>query len=577
MDVSPATNAPDPQLVARIALDLARLKADADSVENLALVRADIQTHGLAPFFHAAAQRLAYDRLVASPAAGPLTAAMPAPGLFGPVPGDQGQPHQTWKNYVGSLVAQPLQVFAPTTLDELRSIVRQAAAEGCHVKAVGSGHSFTDVALTRDFLIDTHGLKQPLDLERDLLRPNAQADTLFATEGGIVVADLNEALWEAGLGLLNMGGYDGQTIAGVISTSTHGSGLAFGSLADQVVSLTLVAGDGKTYRIEPGDGITDPTRWAVRHPDVELKQDDGWFDACRVGIGCLGVVYSLVLRVQPRYFLKEERTLSVWSQVKRDLQDGGVLRENVHYEVLVNPYPTNGDHTCLITRRNPTPEPTEPPIAQPRRNFLVELAASIPGTNDLLLAVLNAYPSLTPTVIDQAMGALARDYVDRSYRVFNIGMANDVPAYGSEIGFALDQYLAATERILEIADHRQQVGQAYLTSPFSLRFVRAATAYLSMMYGADTCMIEFPVLDGTVGGKELLQEIETEMYAFGGRPHWGLLNFISGASGLIEAMYPMLPRWLEVFHQLSPNGMFDNAFTERCGLSPRAFVRGPSA
>ncbi|MGH2460688.1 MAG: D-arabinono-1,4-lactone oxidase, partial [Chloroflexota bacterium] len=470
-----------------------------------------------------------------------------------------------------------LRVFAPTTVDELRSIVRQAAAAGVRIKAVGSGHSFTDVALTRDFLIDTHGLNRPLDLEPDLLRPGAQPETLFATEGGIVVRDLNEALWNAGLGLVNMGWYDGQTIAGVISTSTHGSGLAFGSLADQVVSLTVVDGAGQTYRVEPANGITDPATWAARHPDVELKSDDDWFDACRVGIGCLGVVSSLVLRVQSRYFLKEERTLSVWSQVKRDLQDGGVLRANVHYEVLVNPYATNGDHTCLITRRNPTPEPTGPPIDQPRRNFLVELAASIPGANDALLAVLDAYPPLTPTVIDQAMGALARDYVDRSYRVFNIGMANDVPAYGSEIGFSLDRYLAATERILAIADQRQQVGSAYLTSPFSLRFVRAATAHLSMMYGADTCMIEFPMLDGTFGGKEILEEIETELYAYGGRPHWGLLNFLSGASGLIEAMYPMLPRWLEVFHQLSPDGRFANAFTERCGFSPRAFVRGPSA
>lgn len=577
MEASPAPSVPDPQLVARIALDLARLEADADSVESLASVRADLQTHGLTAFFHAATQRLAYHRLVVSPSPGALAAPALVPARAAPAPGDQGQARQAWKNCIGSLVAQPLQVFAPTTLDELRSVVRQAASAGCRVKAVGSGHSFVDVALTRDFLIDTHGLGHPLDLERDLLRPNAQPETLFATEGGIVVRDLNEALWEAGLGLVNMGGYDGQTIAGVVATSTHGSGLAFGSLADQVMSLTLVDGDGKTYRIEPTDGITDPAKWAARHPDVTLKQDDDWFAACQVGIGCLGIVYSLVLRVQPRSYLKEERTLSVWSQVKRDLQDGGVLRENVHYEVLVNPYATNGDHTCLITRRNPIPEPTDPPIEQPRRNFLVELAASIPGTNELLLAVLDAYPRLTPTVIDQAMGALARDYIDRSYRVFNIGMANDVPAYGSEIGFSLDQYLAATERILEIADQRQQVGSAYLTSPFSLRFVRAATAYLSMMYGVDTCMIEFPMLDGTFGGKETLQEIETEMYAFGGRPHWGLLNFLSGANGLIEAMYPMLPRWLEVFHQLSPDGRFANAFTERCGLSPRVFVRGPSA
>jgi hypothetical protein len=259
--------------------------------------------------------------------------------------------------------------------------------------------------------------------------------------------------------------------------------------------------------------------------------------------------------------------------VKRDLLDGRVLREGSHYELLVNPYETNGDHTCLITRRDPVPEPTEPQGEWPRRNFLVELAASVPGSNSLVLAVFDHFPWLTPQIVDQAMQSLAREYVDRSYRVFNIGAANDVPAYGSEIGFPIDSYLAATDRILEIAADRQRLGQAYLTSPFSLRFVQASKAYMSMMYGADTCMIEFPMLDHTVGGRELLQQIESEMYPFGGRPHWGLLNFVSGANGLIEAMYPMLARWLELFRQLGPNGAFDNAFTERCGFSKRTFGR----
>src|SRR5207253_7967672 len=99
-----------------------------------------------------------------------------------------------------------------------------------------------------------------------------QAESLFETEAGIRVRDLNDALWNAGLGLVNMGGYDGQTMAGVISTSTHGSGITFGPLASQVESLTLVTANGKTYRIEPAGGITDPARWAVRHPDIELKQ-----------------------------------------------------------------------------------------------------------------------------------------------------------------------------------------------------------------------------------------------------------------------------------------------------------------
>jgi hypothetical protein len=582
--VARTTAAPHPEVVAQIASELAQLEADSSSAEHLDPLQAAIQTYGLAAYFQAARQRLAEQ----PPAGVPGTsaqAAAPVPGTLGvevfgqllPQRADDGLARQTWADYVGLRQWQPLRVFRPTTLDELRSIVRQAEQEGCRVKAVGSGHAFSDVAVTRDFLIDTHGLKKPLQLERGLLRPGSQPETLFETEAGIVVHDLNTTLWDAGLGLVNMGGYDGQTIAGVVSTSTHGSGLGFGPLSGQVVSLTLVGAAGKVYRIEPANGITDPAQWAVRHPDIELRQDDDWFYACQVGIGCLGVVYSVVLRVRERYYLKEERSLSTWSQVKRDLLDGQVLRENRHYEVLVNPYAIGGEHSCLITRRNPVPAPAVPPLVQPNRNFFVELAASIPGVSGLLLTIMNSYPPLTPTILNKAMESLVGDYVDRSYYVFNIGAANDVPGYGSEIGFTLDQYQAATERIFQIAEQRQQAGQAYLTSPVSLRFVQASKAYLSMMYAADTCMIEFPMLKGTIGGQELLQQIETEMYAFGGRPHWGLLNFLSGANDLIAAMYPKLPAWLAVYQQLNPNGLFENGFTERCGFSARSFRRDPVA
>jgi L-gulono-1,4-lactone dehydrogenase len=568
-------NQPAAEVVAQIAANLARLRAEATSVEHLAAVQADLETHGLAAFFHGATQRLVEDHLLVAPAPGlPPLARAAVPTVFAPVAGVAGQTRQTWQDCIGSRSAQPLQVFRPTTLDELQAIVRQAIAAGCRVKAVGSGHSFSDVAVTRDFLIDTRGLAAPLSLARDELRPDAEADTLFETEAGIVVRDLNEALWEAGLGLVNLGGFDGQTAAGVMSTSTHGSGLSFGPVSSQVVSLTMVVGDGTICRIEPAAGITDPAAWALRNPEISLRQDDDVFAACQVGLGCLGVVYSLVLRARARYYLAENRTLSTWSRVKAELTAGPVLRDNAHYEVLVNPYETKGNHTCLVTRRNPTPEPIEPLLERPQRNVLIELAASLPGTGELLLALLSAYPQVIPGLLDQAMGALAGDYVDRSYHVFNVGAANDLPAYGSEIAFTLNQYLPAIERIFAIAAQRQRDGQAYLTSPFSVRFVQASSAYLSMMYGADTGMIEFPMLDGTVGGKELLQEIETELYAYGGRPHWGLLNFLSGANGLLAAMYPKLPQWLAVFQQLNPDGIFNNAFTERCGFSPHAFRRG---
>ncbi len=568
--------APDREVVAQIALNLARVNANPTATENLDAVRADIQAHGLPAFFNAAVQTLAAEEARSTQAVQPEEAlGFGLPALPFVVRGG-GKVRQTWQDCIGSRIVQPLRVFYPTTLAELQEIIRQAEVENCRVKAVGSGHSFADVAGTRDFLIETHGLCKVLPLEPDLLRPDAIPETLFAAEAGMTFHDLNEALWQAGLGVENMGGYDGQTIAGVISTSTHGSGLAYGPLPSQVVALTLVVPGGRVLRVEPGNGISNPAAWSGRHPEIELKQDDEWFHACQVGLGCLGVIYAVVLRVQPRYYLKEQRTLSTWSQVRQDLQDGQVLRDNVHYEVLVNPYVTqsNGDHTCLVTRRNPAPPPAQPPLILPVRNVLVELAASAPGTSGVLLKVIDAFPWLTPDIVDGAMKAIVGDYTDRSYRVFNIGNANDVPAFGSEIAFPLESYLEGVEQILKITAQRQELGQAYLTSPFSLRFVKASPAHLSMMNGSDTCMVELISIDRTLGGRELLQEIETKMYAFGGRPHWGLLNFLTGAGGLIASMYPLLPQWLAIRDQLDPAGLFSNAFSERCGLTPSRFKRG---
>jgi hypothetical protein len=556
---------------------LTQLEANPGSPELVAQARADIERHGLQAFFDAAAKtpgsRQARKAEALQEKLAATTAVPVERGLLFPPRGDEPQLRQTWKDCVAARIVQPLAIFRPTTLDELRSVLRQASANGCRVKAVGSGHSFADVASTTDFLIETHGLNDVLDLERDTLRPGTDINNLFAAEGGMRVRDLNEALWDAGFSLINMGGYDGQTIMGVMSTSTHGSGIEFPPLAHFVASLTTVVSHGRTIRIEPRDGITDPATWAAKHPDIELVQDDDWFNAVQVGIGCMGVVYSVVLRVQPRYWMFEQRGVTTWRELKPRLRDGAPLRDNRHWEVLISPYEVNGEHTCLITRRNPVDQPARPSHESLQRNFIVELLAKARFSSAVLLSVINHFPDLLPQLIEQALRTLAGEYVDRSYRVFNIGAANEVPAYGSEIGFTMNTYIAATDRILGIAGKAQRLGKAYLTSPFSLRFCKSSPAFMSMMFEADTCMIEFPMLANTVGGYELLRRIENEMYALGGRPHWGLLNFISGGQQLIRQMYSRFDTWDAVRRQLDPDDMFANSFTDRAGITAPRFVR----
>lgn len=478
----------------------------------------------------------------------------------------------SWTNYAGNQVVEPLAIVAPRTLTELRAVIADARAKGLRVKAVGSGHSASDVVQTTGILVDTHELARVLDPLARLLRDESEPETLFRAECGIRIDDLNDALWDRGLALANMGAYDGQTIAGAVSTSTHGSGIALGSLSDAVASIELLAADGTLYRVEPSGGITDPARFAAEVRDVTLVQRDDWFHACVVGLGAVGIVYALTLRVVPKYHLAETRTLGLWSRVRPLLEAGAILRESRHVEVLVSPYPRgDGDHVCLVTRRELADAPTKPSIERPHRQFLPALVAGSRVAEELLVAFLNAWPSLTPALIERALATLTDGdgpdgpYVDRSYRVLNLGPVNRQPAISTEIAFTMDRYLDAVDRIFALAAEARRVGDIYQTSPVSLRFVAGSPHFLAMQRGRDAvCMIEMPILPGTRGASSILARYEQAMRALGGRPHWGQLNTV--AQPQLDALYPEARTFAATRAALDPDRMFANEFTDRIGI-----------
>src|SRR5439155_21675475 len=155
------------------------------------------------------------------------------------------------------------------------------------------------------------------------------------------------------LALPNMGGYDAQTLGGVVSTSTHGSGLRWGPFPSLVRSLDLVVAGGEIVRVEPADGPTDPDAFAQVYGDSRaLEQDDGTFAAAVCGMGSLGLVHSLVIAVREKFWLNEVRTVSTWEEVRASVTEDGVLGEGDHYELFVNPYAGDGGrHRVLVTRR----------------------------------------------------------------------------------------------------------------------------------------------------------------------------------------------------------------------------------
>jgi L-gulono-1,4-lactone dehydrogenase len=482
---------------------------------------------------------------------------------------------RTWKNHLGNQQIDPLRIYTPTSVEQVSEIVREAEAAGVTARAVGSGHSWSDVALTRGFLLQATGMAQPIAAGPDYLREEWRGRDLVQTQAGIRIRELNSYLDGRGLGLLNMGGYDHQTVAGVISTSTHGSGLEFGPLNDFVRSMDIVAAGGAVYRIEPSEGPTDREAYQRAHGEARtLIQDDHWFDAAVVGVGCMGVICNVTLEVRSRYYLREVRTFRTWEQVRAELIAGEVLAQNRHYEVLFSPYHLKHAYPCLVTTRNITTNPSHKPLDKRTRNWAVEAASAFPLTPDILNLIVDVRPNLSPWMMESAIRALIKkEYDNVSYKVLNIGTANLLPAYSSEIGVPMDgRHIEAADAIIAVAAERRRLGDEFQSSPISFRFVKASNAYMSMMNGRDTMMIELIQLSRSDGGYELNAAYEQALNKLGGRPHWGQINTVTAGGNLLDTMYPRYRDWLDVHRRLNSSGVFDSPFTDRVGISSQRFT-----
>jgi hypothetical protein len=488
---------------------------------------------------------------------------------------------KSWSNCIGNQTCTPASILHPSSCEDLVNAVTQAANAGQTVRAVGSGHSFSDVAITTGVLLDPHGMNQVLTVDVSVLKDPSAASGLFSVQSGISIHNLNLALDKAGLALINMGAYDAQTLAGAMSTSTHGTGAELGPFPSAVASLVLVAQDGTLYQLEPSNGITDPAKFAARYPNIVLKQDDAWFQSNVVAMGCMGLIYSYTLRVMPAYYLLENRVETTWEELKPQLkaepgQLPGCITAHRHYEIDVNPYAVNGKHSCIVTTRDIVPGPASG--TRGVSNWVAGIMASIPGVQDLLVDLLNAVPGLIPHALDMGLSSLKdSNYIDKSYKVLNLGAVNNASAYALELSFDAGSFVDSIDQLLELYANYAKAQHYYQTGPVGIRFVAPAQAYLSPQYGRTTCMAELDMLTHTKNGEALLDAIQKVMCAEPGvRVHWGLeLDVLQGAQ--LPQMYSQFPQWKSVYQQLNSKGLFDNSFTTRMNISMRPATAAETA
>ncbi len=493
-----------------------------------------------------------------------------------------------WNNTINKVTAHPKKFFSPESISDLQNIVREAEQKGLRVRAVGSGHSYSEVAKTNDYLVGPDCMEQYQILDHQRLKPSVDMQRKFVEVGsGIRIEKLNRLLTNDNLALENMGAIDEQRIAGAVSTNTHGSGIRLPTIAGLVRSILLVTGEGRTIRVEPSDGITSTD---FSDPGIELIQNDDYFYSILVSFGSMGIIYSLILEVQDLYYLMESKTLTIWDNVKEKLRSGEYFNPDIRsVTLLISPYKLNKDNpgkqSCIevIQKKIDEPKPGNWTYNMLFRNLPSWLVGNfpIPIAYWFIKNKIEKHPEKTPQLIESSLRSI-RDkiFVDISHKVLFQGYKPlKKRAYDCAFAFPVDadcKYIDIMEEVMAIT---QQYAEGvdgkkyYQTSPNSFRFITGSKAFLAHNYGDQPYVVmDFPFFMIQPGADELLEKYQKLLLERGGRPHWGkkndvLLQKIQEDPNFLKELYPMLPRWRNIFFELNPKGTFINEFTQQTGLT----------
>jgi len=343
--------------------------------------------------------------------------------------------------------------------------------------------------------------------------------------GGTVLATLNRELDRLGMAMPNLGDIDRQTIAGAVSTGTHGTGLALPNLSAQIEAIEVMGPDGEINEFGAGSD--------------ELL-------AARVAVGSLGVITSVTLRTVPAFNLHRVDEPVDLDEVLGDFDS--FARENEHFEFFVFPY----TRTALTLRRNRTDRPLAPRSKLDR--FLGDVVLEN-GLGDLALRAAGKVPSHIPKMARYSTHFMSQSkQIDRSHRVF----ANYRTIRFNEMEYALpyESGPEALDRVLDlIATERFP-----LAMPIECRVSAGDDALVSQAHGRPTTYVAVHQ-HKTMEYEPYFREIEAIFREYDGRPHWGKLHFREAAD-----LAPSFPRWDDfraIRDRIDPGRVFSNAYVSR--------------
>ena len=431
--------------------------------------------------------------------------------------GRSSQQTTRWSNWAGNQQTGSVLVSRPQTESELQQVVQNAQTSGRRVKVVGSGHSFTAIAVAEEVLVDLSKYDEILAIDK--------INQTVTVQSGIQLSKLNQALYENSLAMQNLGDIAYQTIAGAISTSTHGTGAKFTGIANQVVALRVVLADSSIVECSA-------------NVNAEL------FSCARVGLGAIGLISTVTLKVVPAFNLAVIEEPMRLDEVLQNLDLH--VDSNDHFEFFWVP------HTgwALTKRNNRNNLPIEP-MSKMSHWYSKTLMENYAFGAVCMLG--KARPSLIPKLAKALPSSGRNEYSDASHKVF--ASKRIIKFYEMEYAIPREACAEALNRV------RRMVTDSgfFLNFPVEVRFTAPDEIPLSTASNRESAYIAVHIYKG-MNHVPYFKEVESIMNSYQGRPHWGKLHFQSAAT--LASRYPQWDVFQAVRNQVDPKRMFSNQYLE---------------
>lgn len=422
------------------------------------------------------------------------------------------QQGKKWTNWSGRYIAYPNQYYAPRSIEQLCTIIQEHAAQQRTIRVTGAAHSFSPIAMPEHSALSLHHLRGLIDVDT----ANCTA-TFYA---GTYLYEVGPLLAQHGLALSNMGDIQEQSLAGVIATGTHGTGVTLGSFSSMVQTWGFVNGLGEY----------------VEH----TRADDDLSKALHLSVGVLGVLVKVTLQVVPLY------SLGYTSERKNLRHELATYKESIRQNRHVEWFYFPGSESIQVKRMNLSPLVAQSQWTRKKEYWKLQLLEN----NAFFVAseLCRIKPSFSAAVSKISSNVISEaTRTDISYTLFPT--PRHVKFVETEYAIPLEHFEDCLEEI-----HDMFCAKTFdVHFPIECRTTAAEDGFLSPTQNKESAFIAFHMYKD-MDEDHYFAWVHQLMTKYNGRAHWGKVNCYDELN--MQQLYPNFGKFQAIRRQLDPHNVF---------------------